>query len=153
MTFVPGKKDVGSAGKHDRDLARDVRWLRGAYDLGDLALLVEDHELGECQIPDIGDVMAAHGIGLIRHPIRDRGVPSDGPALRRLLDDIRDRVARGHNVAVACRGGLGRTGTVVGCLLRDGGLDGSQAIALTRDTRRNTIDRGVQERFVETWGG
>ena len=60
-------------------------------------------------------------------------------------------VARGQSIVVACRGGLGRTGTAVGCLLRDGGLSGPEAVRLTRDSRRDTIERDTQVAFVESW--
>ena len=128
MTFLPGKRDPGSTGQQHRDLTRDTRWLRYAHDVEALVLLVEDHELRDCQVPDIADVMAAHGIDLIRHPIDAGSGPADRPGFGRLLDDILARVAHGHNVVVACRAGLARTGTVVACLLRDAGLDGPTAI-------------------------
>jgi protein-tyrosine phosphatase len=115
-------------------------------------LLVEDHELRDCQVPDIADVMAAHGIDLIRHPIDAGSGPADRPEFGRLLDDILARVARGQDVVVACRAGFARTGTVVACVLRDAGLDGPAAIALTCATRPGTIEHRDQERFVETWG-
>jgi ADP-ribosylglycohydrolase len=152
MTFLPGKHDDGSAGKHRRDLVGDVRWLRDAYNVDAFVLLVGDDELHDCRVPNIADVMATHGIDLIRDPIHDGGVPADRAALRHSLDGIRARLANGENIAVACRGGLGRTGTVVGCLLRDGGLDVTAAIALTRASRKKTIENIDQERFVEAWG-
>jgi len=39
----------------------------------------------------------------------------------------------------------------VGCLLREGGLSGPDAVRLTREARRNTIERGTQVAFVESW--
>lgn len=152
MTFLPGKHDNGLAGQHRRDLAGDVRWLRGASAVDAFLLLVEDHTLRQCRVSDIGEVMVAHGIDLIRHPIPDGGVPADRAALRATLDGIRVRLAKGENVVVACRGGLGRTGTVVGCLLRDAGLDADAVMKLTRATRHGTIENDGQERFVESWG-
>ena len=152
MTFLPGKKGHGLFGEHDRDLDDDVGRLRDAYAVDTFVLLVEDHELDLLQVAGIADVMAAQGIDLIRHPIRDGGVPSDRAEFRRTIDDIRFRLANGEHIAVACRGGLGRTGTVVGCLLRDGGLDGNVAIALTRVSRHDTIENDGQERFVHAWG-
>ncbi len=134
MTILPGK-DEGPGGKHHRNLEQDVRWLREAYLLDAFLLLVEDHELAMLRVPSIAEVMAAHGIGLLRHPIVDVSVPTDDLSLAATLDDVRARLAMGESVTVACRGGLGRTGTVVGCLLRDGGLDGDAAVALVRTSR------------------
>ena len=152
MTFLPGKHDTGHAGVHRRDLERDVRWLRETYGVDAFLLLVGDQELRDCRVPGIADVMATQGIELVRYRIPDGGVPADQVAFRRTLDDVRARLANGSSIAVACRGGLGRTGTVVGCLLRDGGLDGLAAIKLTRATRHGTIENNAQERFVENWG-
>ena len=152
MTFLPGKQGAGVAGMHRRDLGQDVRWLRQAYATDTFLLLVEDHELRTFGAANISDAMAAEGIDLIRHPITDGGVPADRSALRHTLDDLRARLAGGETIVVACRGGLGRTGTVVGCLLRDGRLDGDAAIELTRASRHGTIENADQERFVNDWG-
>jgi hypothetical protein len=35
--------------------------------------------------------------------------------------------------------------------LRDGGLDTDAAIALTRASRRHTIENPTQERFISSW--
>jgi protein-tyrosine phosphatase len=151
MTFLPGKNDVELGGRYRRDLEGDIGRLRDMYNVDAFVLLVEDHELQMLGVPNVAEVMAAHGIELIRHPIVDISVPDDQPAFRRTLDGIRARLAKGDTVAVACRGGIGRTGTLVGCLLRDGGLDGTAAINLTRASRPGTIEMPAQERFVKNW--
>ena len=49
---------------------------------------------------------------VLHFPIRDYSVPTL-PALLRLLVELHRRLRMGHRVFVHCRGGLGRTGTVV----------------------------------------
>jgi ADP-ribosyl-[dinitrogen reductase] hydrolase len=151
MTFLPGKRHDGIAGRHWRDLEADAARLREEHGVDDLLLLVEDHELEESGVADIATTMASAGIVLHRHPIPDVGVPADPIVFRAVLDDMRRRLAHGRSVVVACRGGLGRTGIAVACLLRDAGLDAEAAIALTRGSRKDTIEKGAQERFVESW--
>lgn len=151
MTFAPGKHDWGLVGIHRRDLATDVARLRDAERVDAFVLLIEDHELARLKITGLPAAMAAAGIELIRFPVLDGSVPRDRDAFRALLDGLLARLARGSRIVVACRGGLGRTGTLVGCLLRDGGLSGTDAIQLTRDTRRRTIEWAIQEQFVEAW--
>jgi protein-tyrosine phosphatase len=151
MTFLPGKRDIKLGGTNDRDLESDVGRLRDVYELDAFVLLVEDHELRMLGVPNIADAMARHGIEFVRHPIVDVNVPDDQPAFRQTLDGIRSRLANGETVAIACRGGVGRTGTLVGCLVRDGGLTATEAIALTRASRNGTIETPAQERFVKTW--
>jgi ADP-ribosylglycohydrolase/protein-tyrosine phosphatase len=151
MTFLPGKQRDGWSGLHWRDLSTDVRRLRDVHGADALLLLVEDHELVGARVSHIGEAMADAGIELLRFPIADMTVTSDEDGLRVVLDDVLVRLAAGQRVVVACRGGLGRTGTVVGCLLRDAGLDGQSAIDLTHRSRHDTIQGHVQEQFVADW--
>jgi protein-tyrosine phosphatase len=151
MTFTPGKHDVGRSRTHRRDLAADIATLRDEHRADAFVLLIEDRELTQLRFPGLPDAVADAGIALIRYPIPDGKVPVDRSTFRSMLDGLLARLARGQRVVVACRGGLGRTGTVVWCLLRDGGLDGSAAIALTRATRHGAIETEAQERFVRAW--
>jgi ADP-ribosylglycohydrolase/protein-tyrosine phosphatase len=151
MTFLIGKQRDGWSGKHWRDLETDAQRLAGEHRADTYLLLVEDHELEVARVTRIGDVLAANGIDLVRFQIRDMDVTDDRDALRVVLDDMRARLAAGRRVVVACRGGLGRTGTIVACLLRDVGLDADTAIAVTRKARHDTIERGSQVEFVRDW--
>ena len=63
------------------------------------------------------------------------------------------RIRGGERIVVACRGGLGRTGTAVACLLVDGGVPPDEAIARVRAARPGTVERRIQEDFVRSWGG
>ena len=150
MTLLPGKQLEGMAGEHWRDLDLDAAELRDRHGIGALLLLIEDHELKACRVVDIGERLAESGIELVRYPIVYGGVPSDRDKFRTMLDSIFQRLDCGGSIAVASRGGLGRTGTVVACLLRDGGLTAEEAIALTRETRHHTVE-WKQEPFVRDW--
>ena len=105
-----------------------------------------------CGVPDIANRLPRdHGVQVLRHPIVDMGVPADPLAYRAVLADVLARVKAGQTVAIACRGGLGRTGTAVACLLVMAGLAPDDAIALTRRSRHGTIERDGQEAFVRAW--
>lgn len=71
------------------------------------------------------------------YPIPDMGV-IDQDGYDRILAGIRDEIAVGRVVYVHCWGGKGRTCTVVGCLLIDGGLDYDGAIARIVELRAGT---------------
>jgi protein-tyrosine phosphatase len=76
----------------------------------------------------------------IRHfayPIRDMGV-IDQAGYDRILACIRGEIDSGRVVYLHCWGGKGRTSTVVGCLLIDGGLDYDAAIARIAELRTGT---------------
>ena len=152
MTFLPGKRRDGWTGPWWRDLDEDGDALRSTHGADALLLLVQDHELVSCGVPDIGERLPRdHGVRVIRHPIEDMAVPADPSAFRAVLTDVLDRIGAGQTVAVACRGGLGRTGTAVACLLVQAGLVPADAIALTRRSRHGTIERDAQEAFVRAW--
>ncbi|HEX9417392.1 MAG TPA: dual specificity protein phosphatase family protein [Gaiellaceae bacterium] len=67
------------------------------------------------------------GIEHRRMPIRDFGVPTE-EELNRILDTIDEALADGRTVFVHCRGGIGRTGTVIGCYLRRHGSSAEEAL-------------------------
>ena len=101
---------------------------------------------------------ARHGIAARheRHPIRDMGVPR-ASGMRAILDAIaanRDGVTYVH-----CWGGVGRTGTVVGCHLVRHGLTGPEALDLIarlrrpiRGGRRASPETDAQRALVLAWG-
>jgi ADP-ribosylglycohydrolase len=153
MTFLVGKQGTGWHGDWWRDLDADARRLRDVHGADVYVQLIEDHELVTTRTERLAEVIAANGIELVRRPVKDMSVPIDRPAYRAFLDDLRGRVGAGQRIVIACRGGLGRTGTAVACLLVDAGMSSEDAIALTRVTRRETIERGVQVSFVVGWDG
>jgi hypothetical protein len=62
-------------------------------------------------------------------PIADMGIPEAGEAMDLILKSIRDSSSQAPAVYVHCWGGIGRTGTVVGCWLRECGYDPEAALA------------------------
>jgi len=71
----------------------------------------------------------------VPHPIPDMGTPTAGHVMQ-ILDDIDAAREQGGTVYVHCWGGVGRTGTVVGCWLVRHGLDEGDAIARIAELRR-----------------
>ncbi len=62
----------------------------------------------------------------------DFWVPLDREAALAALTDVYGRAQQGQRVEVACRGGVGRTGTVLAALAVLDGLDPAQAVAWVR---------------------
>ena len=63
-----------------------------------------------------------------RFPIEDWGLPGKSLMVS-ILDAIDQALNTGHKVYLHCWGGIGRTGTTVGCYLVRHGLTGDQALA------------------------
>lgn len=83
-------------------------------------------------------IAGERGLELVRmpHPIPDMGVLDDN-GYSTVIDSIRESTERGA-VYVHCWGGIGRTGTVIGCLLVDGGLSADAALARIESWRAVT---------------
>lgn len=62
-----------------------------------------------------------------RMTIRDMDVPTR-ENMREILEHLKQRLDSGHKVYVHCWGGIGRTGTVVGCHLIEQGMTADQAL-------------------------
>lgn len=91
-------------------------------------------------------------------PIRDFDIPSD-EEMRRILDAIDRAIEQGETVYVHCLGGIGRTGTVVGCYLaRHGIARGEAVLKKIQELRRGLNDyrtspeTAAQRHMVKRWG-
>jgi len=90
-----------------------------------------------------------------RFPIPDFGVPTTAQ-MAATLEAVGSALAAGEVVYLHCRGGIGRTGTVVGCHLVEGGLDGEAALERIAELRggldeARSPETEEQRRLVRGW--
>lgn len=100
---------------------------------------------------------AGLSLSYTRIPIQDMGVP-EIEQMNLILNRLDACVVQGMPVYLHCLGGLGRTGTVVGCYLVRHGMSGGQALQRLEFLRRNTSNRSRpspetadQVRFILDW--
>ena len=150
LTVLPGKRgaSVRYPGRIYRgDLAQDLRALADAG-ISRLILLVDDVELARWGDPAIVERGGAAGVEIERHPMPDGEAPRDAASMHAILASIRGARAQG-DVAVACMGGVGRTGTVAACALVAAGWDPEAAIARVREVRHPAaVETPAQVAFV-----
>lgn len=85
-----------------------------------------------------------------RLPIRDLDLPSAG-RLAEILAALAESEAAGRLAAVHCWGGIGRTGTVVGChLVQQHGLSAPEALAFIAHEWQTVAKRARAPRSPET---
>ena len=153
LTVLPGKRGASARypGRVYRaDLDADLAALT-AVGVVRLVLLVDDAELARWSDPGIVARASARGLEIDRHPIADGAAPRDAGAMDGLLASICDARERG-DVAIACMGGVGRSGTVAACALVAAGWEADAAIKRVREVRHPTaVETGDQIAFVRTY--
>jgi protein-tyrosine phosphatase len=153
LTILPGKHGASTRypGRvYRRDLARDLTDL-SAQGVGRMVLLVEDAELERWGDPRIVERAAERGIEILRHPMPDGGVPASLAEMDAILAGLRTGLAR-SSVAVACMGGVGRTGMVAACALVADGVRPDAAIARVRSVRHpEAVETEQQRSFVHAY--
>jgi protein-tyrosine phosphatase len=153
LTFLPGKRGVSQrypGNVYRRDTSTDLATMHAAGVVR-LVLLVEDQELarwGDARIVELG---AEAGIDVRRYPMADGSAPVSTTEMDRILEAIDEGRAAG-DVAVACMGGVGRSGMVAACALVRAGSSPTEAIARVRRLRHPTaVETAAQERFVNAY--
>jgi predicted protein tyrosine phosphatase len=94
-----------------------------------------------------------------RFPIEDFGIPTKSQ-MKAILDHLDDAIERNKKAYVHCRGGIGRTGTTVGCFLVRHGNSGDEALEelqrMFQSSRRShenptSPETAPQKAFVREW--
>ena len=79
------------------------------------------------------DGQLSSGVRYFRMPIRDVSIPTVAE-MQEILDLIDAELRAGRTVYVHCRGGVGRTGTVIGChISRRNGMSGHDAMDVLQE--------------------
>lgn len=81
-------------------------------------------------------------------PMRDFGLGADPAAFRQGVEQVANSVRLGQHVLLHCAAGIGRTGTVAACVLKQLGLPAALALARVREAGANP-QSAVQSGWIE----
>ena len=148
------KADAKARAKIQRTLDCGITFFLDLTEPGEYSLKRYDQILGAATV-------AWKQTNYQRIPIKDTSVPARSE-MTQILDTIQNALAQGHVVYVHCWGGVGRTGTVVGCWLVRSGLSGQQALgqvarhwgAMSEEKRKRRPESPEfpsQHDFVRAW--
>ena len=100
------------------------------------------------------------GVGYLRKPIRDHGLPEERSHMAAILESLRQALDSPRPVYLHCRAGIGRTGMVAGCFLAEQGLGGEGALTelnrLWQQSARSQLwpsipETDAQVEYVRGW--
>lgn len=146
ITFCPGKQDLlAYTGAWKRDLGTDLDAIV-AWGATLVLTLVESEELVMLKVPQLGQEVQQRGLVWHHLPIADFSVPTPVFEQHWLQhgQDIRQRLRRGEDVLVHCKGGLGRAGMIAARLLVELGMEPATAIRTVRRERKGAIETPSQ---------
>ena len=150
---VPGKLLAGEYPRNQDDASSPEKIAR-LTDAG-VSVFIDLTEQGELSPYKRWLTSASHR----RFPIPDVDVPGSAELTSAVLDAIDRYIDEGHTVYVHCWGGVGRTGTIIGCWLARHGHAGRAALERLRklwqecpkSRYRPTPETPQQERYILRW--
>jgi hypothetical protein len=113
----------------------------------------------EGELPDYAALLPS-GVTVHRMPIPDHSIPGSPKQMRKIQRVLAHALAGDSAVYVHCRAGFGRTGTVIGCYLRERGQSPPDALAeLNRVWQQNARaavwpvvpETEAQKRYILEW--
>ncbi len=119
----------------------DVRFLK-ENNFTTIVTLTED---------EMNDDFKEHSFEVIHYPIPDMGVPAMPRFAHGICLDLKNKIDEGGTVLLHCKAGLGRTGTILACVLVEFGYAPDKAITEVRSRIKGAIQNELQEGFIHNY--
>ncbi len=143
---VPGTLLAGEYPRN-KDLPSSLERLNQYIRLG-ISYFIDLTEHGEWNLEPYAHLLRQwpnREIQYQRFPIPDAGIPKSKHQVIAILDTIDRAIVQGHMVYVHCWGGIGRTGTIVGCYFARHGTTGQPALDQLRQHWRHCTKSGTKQ--------
>lgn len=116
--------------------------------------LLEPFEVEELELALEASSCEDCGIQFLSLPIPDHGIPASAPAVSALVERLVSHLHSGTGVAIHCRAGIGRSGLVAGCVMRQLGVPYEKIFpALWRARGFRVPETSEQQEWVRRFAG
>ena len=137
----PGTSISVAEGRGQTELERDLQFLDAEGVRAVVSLTLEPLE---------ESAVRSAGLDFLHLPIPDLEPPTPAD-IERFVAFVENSVQFGRPVAVHCKMGMGRTGTMAACYLVKLGRDPFEAIRFVREVRPGSIETPEQEEAVVSY--
>ena len=127
-------------------LKSDLKFISES-NISTVITLVEKSELESYGLADFFDELGENKLHYFHFPIQDYGVPTKSQ-MDSIFKEIVSILGRNENILIHCKGGLGRSGTVMASFMKNY-INKSNSIEQVRQIRgEQAIETRQQEQFV-----
>jgi protein-tyrosine phosphatase len=156
---IPGRFLAGEYPRGLDELASEAK-IEALIDAGVTAFIdLTEQDEGLRPYTYLLEPYKSSGVTHQRFPISDFKTPRSPAFTRAILDAIDRHLGEGRTVYLHCWGGVGRTGTIVGCWLARHGHRGEAALAKLHElwkqnpksTARRSPETKEQETYILEW--
>lgn len=141
----PGKLAISARPRGGDWLEEELRgWSRDGID--DVVSLLTPDEEESLDLEAEGKLCRENGLSFRPFPIVDRSVPSRTEAMH-LIQQLDAGLAKGKNLVVHCRQGIGRSGLIAAGLLVARGVSPEEAMKRASAARHVPIPETVEQRL------
>lgn len=145
MTILPGRKD------RKRNLESDISVIK-KQNIKKVICLISPDEFTQYGVPGLLEKYKASGLDVKHVSIVDQGIPT-AEEVKKLTSEINTSVTNKEKILIHCVGGLGRTGLLAACYLKEyRKLSAAESIQKVRQSRSpRAIESEAQEKFVQEY--
>jgi protein-tyrosine phosphatase len=127
-------------------------WRQAGLDV--VVSLLTQEEVADLDVGQEAGLSQTKGIEFVSFPIPDRSVPLSRRATVELIRTLYTLLAKGKNVGVHCRQGLGRSALIAACLLVVAGLEPEAAFRHVSTARGSVVPETSEQRdWVSAFAG
>jgi protein-tyrosine phosphatase len=130
----PGKLAISARPRGGDWLEDEIAgWRRSGVDA--IVSLLTPQENKDLQLSEESAFSQARGLQFVALPVEDRGVPASWDEASHAVAKVSEMLRQGRNVAVHCRQGIGRSGTIAAALLVREGSAPDDALKVISEVR------------------